>query len=783
MSTTSTAGAAWAPRRVALRFALLLFCGLQASTAAAQQAYVPNYFDDSVSVIDIATDAVVATIPVGDAPIGVAVAPGGSRVYITNVVDDTVSVIDGATNTVIATVPVGLGVWAVAVTPDGGLVYATNRVDDTVSVIDAATNTVVTTVAVGDSPNSVAFTPTGSHAYVANGVGASVTVIDTGTHAVVDTIAMPGRMLAVVVSPDGSRAYVSSNVDDIQVIDTASGTLLPSLAMDDEAFGLVVSPDGSMVYATSAVTEDVVAIDTGTGVAMRVHVGGAPAGIDVTPDGSQLLVTLQLDSDVAVIDAGTLAVGGVIAVGGSPTSLGRFIAQPPPPAPPAPPEGVNLSTPTAPVTYAEEIDATPGSPVALDNAAGELNLTAALGYNFSPDENRYARFECPGVVFAADATAEYVGGGSASVGAVNGLNSDAVYVSITAHDAGVDADGLLTITGGRAITGTDPVNCTYGLYDFPSQAAGGGSAGRVATVSGPYLAFAPSTVLTSTGRTAVADVEADPPFSAFVPGGATTAGTAALADLQYALATPAPLAPDGIPVTLADLHATGADGTRIVAEGDFSAVANADGSFTGAARDRVYLSGDDASCTLAGGIAASALDATQAQFPVGATATDTLLCLVPLDGTPIPVADYTARLLAVSADPATYTAHGIGPLDAGAIIRNGAQLQAPLVQVPEDWVSRVALTNTGGIDRPYVIAVMGEPGNAIGTANLTGVVPARGTVVIDLEDVLVSFSGQPWATLTVTVAGPNAQIQGVYQIVNPANGSISNETMVRPGTN
>ena len=38
-------------------------------------------------------------------------------------------------------------------------------------------------------------------------------------------------------------------------------------------------------------------------------------------------------------------------------------------------------------------------------------------------------------------------------------------------------------------------------------------------------------------------------------------------------------------------------------------------------------------------------------------------------------------------------------------------------------------------------------------------------------------------TLNVTVNAPNDQIQGLYQIVDVDNGGISNETMVRPGTN
>src|SRR5260370_24177664 len=62
---------------------------------------------DPVSVSAPATNTVVGLpIPVGSGPVGVAVTSDGSKVYVTNFNDNTVSVIDTATNTVTATIPV-----------------------------------------------------------------------------------------------------------------------------------------------------------------------------------------------------------------------------------------------------------------------------------------------------------------------------------------------------------------------------------------------------------------------------------------------------------------------------------------------------------------------------------------------------------------------------------------------------------------------------------------------------------------------------------------------------
>jgi YVTN family beta-propeller protein len=87
---------------------LVLLTGLWADTAQAQPfAYISNSGSNTVSVINTATNTVVATVSVGTNPFGVAMTPDGSRVYVTNEGSNTVSVIDTATNTVTATVPVG----------------------------------------------------------------------------------------------------------------------------------------------------------------------------------------------------------------------------------------------------------------------------------------------------------------------------------------------------------------------------------------------------------------------------------------------------------------------------------------------------------------------------------------------------------------------------------------------------------------------------------------------------------------------------------------------------
>lgn len=62
---------------------------------------------NAVAVINTATNRVVATVPVGSTPLGVAVHPAGTFVYVANHFSHSISVINTATNTVIKTIVLG----------------------------------------------------------------------------------------------------------------------------------------------------------------------------------------------------------------------------------------------------------------------------------------------------------------------------------------------------------------------------------------------------------------------------------------------------------------------------------------------------------------------------------------------------------------------------------------------------------------------------------------------------------------------------------------------------
>src|SRR5690606_19937359 len=201
------------------------------------------------------------------------------------------------------------------------------------------------------------------------------------------------------------------------LIDTATDTVIDTIPIGFRAVGVAVSNDGTTAVVTSDAGGNSIAIvDLVSGtVTATIPVGANTWGVDFTPDGSQFYVTM-LNGSVRIFDTATLAVVNTVPVGASPYAHGNFFST----VSAAPPiaQGVQLdAVPGAPVVYAEEIIASPGSPVTLLNPAGDLNLSANLGYSFSIGEVRYARFECDnGMEFDAGSTAIYDGAGSAGLG-------------------------------------------------------------------------------------------------------------------------------------------------------------------------------------------------------------------------------------------------------------------------------------------------------------------------------------------------------------------------------
>ena len=324
------------PRLLRTLAGIVLTLAAAPPALAAPFAYITNRGSDTVTVIDLATNVVVATVAVGRAPHGVTANPVGTRVYVLNTLDDTVSVIDAATRTVIATVPVGAAggnAAGLAMNADGTRVYVANPQDNTLSLIATATDTLAgPPVAVGEQPMGVAVSPSGAEVYVANHRGNSLSIVDTAANVQVAELPVGSAPRGVTVHPSG-RVYVAT-ADGLTVVDPLTRTVVSRMAIPG-AHSVTASADGASLYVTCDENQALLVLDAQTHepVWSPIDLGGNGAGVSVTRDGTRVLVASG-DDRLSVVDAGTRTV--VYAVNGlsRPAAFGAFITDVPPVAAP-----------------------------------------------------------------------------------------------------------------------------------------------------------------------------------------------------------------------------------------------------------------------------------------------------------------------------------------------------------------------------------------------------------------------------------------------------------------
>ena len=111
--------------------------------AAGPKAYVGNFKDNTVSVIDIAEKRVLTTVPIPPGPHGIVITPDNRWVYVASDGTSTVSVIDTTTDKLIENIEVGKNPHGLAVTPDGKFVLVAVYDTDSVAFIDTASRKVV----------------------------------------------------------------------------------------------------------------------------------------------------------------------------------------------------------------------------------------------------------------------------------------------------------------------------------------------------------------------------------------------------------------------------------------------------------------------------------------------------------------------------------------------------------------------------------------------------------------------------------------------------------------
>ena len=214
---------------------------------------------------------IVASIPVGVFPEGVAVNRLTNRVYVANLVGqpippfmqapNTVTVIDGARNRVVDEIVTGLNFQiGLAVDESRNLIYVAT-LDNGVGVIDGKTDQVIANIPVDGEPVFPGINPFTKSVYVSNQKG-WVSLLDEDENNIIATIPLSdgdsdGEPEGVAVDPISNRVYVA-NLDpegSVWAIDGSTNTVIATIPVGNSPYGIAVNPLTRRVYVANSCTE------------------------------------------------------------------------------------------------------------------------------------------------------------------------------------------------------------------------------------------------------------------------------------------------------------------------------------------------------------------------------------------------------------------------------------------------------------------------------------------------------------------------------------------------
>lgn len=288
-------------------------------------AVVSNNGCGSISVVDLtpgATAPLKKTIAVGTAPSGIDVIPRLGYAVVANNKDGTASIVNLATDTVVATPSTGTNPTGVAINQYSGLAIVANTGSNSISSIDltsitSSTSTpTVNTLGIGQQPIAVAVDPNraacATSTTSSGGIGvAAVTALQLG----------------------GSTATAVINSVDISTNVPAQCTTIPVVTSGATPTGIVFDPAGGPVsttsngtlsqppgvfYVTGSQTNSIYVFNPTTGNSPTpAAVGINPTSLAINPNTGTLLTVNSLNNTISVLDTQTLKTRATLGIPGS----------------------------------------------------------------------------------------------------------------------------------------------------------------------------------------------------------------------------------------------------------------------------------------------------------------------------------------------------------------------------------------------------------------------------------------------------------------------------------
>lgn len=292
------------------------------SFAVPKKAYVGNFADNSISVIDIRTNKVIKTIPMSPAPSNMAISPNGKYIYVSDSGADTVTVIDTTLDRAVSHFAVGKIPQGIAVSPSGNFLLVC--VIGTNSIIYATTkNTQYTAdakILIGKT-NEILLDPNKNLAYASliDNKQYAMALVDIAKKTAINAIPLQNPPKSMTFGPRNRIYFTAEGVNAIQVYSTSENKVIQQIPVGsslggitmahNNQFGAVTSQNNGMLYLFDPLTY---------AIKEKIPVGIQPYSVAFSQDDKTAYVVNEGSNNVLVIDLANKKVIATINVGKSP---------------------------------------------------------------------------------------------------------------------------------------------------------------------------------------------------------------------------------------------------------------------------------------------------------------------------------------------------------------------------------------------------------------------------------------------------------------------------------
>lgn len=251
---------------------------------------------NSLTLVDLNSRTVTAKIDLGRyrRPHGVQFLPGDSLVVVTVEADSAVLVVHLASRTIRKVVKTDQGTsHMVSMRADGTVGYTSNIRSNSISEVHLTTG-VTRALTAGDQPEGIGARPDGREVWAGSNTGGTISVVDVPSWKVASTISVGERPYRVSFTPDGKIAIASLTASSrVRLYDASTRAEIATILIEGKSAGTDLAPTG----------------------------GAQPVGIAYSSDSRFAYVACQGINAVAVVDLRERRLVKTIPVGPGPDAV------------------------------------------------------------------------------------------------------------------------------------------------------------------------------------------------------------------------------------------------------------------------------------------------------------------------------------------------------------------------------------------------------------------------------------------------------------------------------